>query len=214
MESTDVIDDPEEKTYIFQADLINAYNNADREAALREVRTHFPDLSPWVESCYGQVSYLKFGDKTIESTQGFHQGDPLASLLFALDIQPIIQRIKADIPDLDINVWFQDDGVLAGKGRDIRKAIQILKEEGEPRGLILSTAATVMRNEKIKSTLWAPGSNSIRDPLGVGVHMLEEEGFEILGAPVGSTSYEAAQIRRKVTVIKEITGLLWCAFHW
>ena len=38
--------------------------------------------------------------------------------------------------------------------------------------------------------------------------MLEDEGFEILGAPVGSTQYEAAHIRKKVEKIKEITGLL------
>ena len=208
MEDAGIGDDPDEITYIFQVDLINAYNNADREAALSEIRTHFPDLSRWLESCYGQESHLIFGDKIIQSTQGFHQGDPLASLMFAMGIQPVIQKIQENVPDLDLNTWFQDDGVLAGRGRDIRKAVQILREEGEPRGLYLSTTATVKANDKVKSTLWAPGMGGVRDPLGIGVHLLEEEGFVILGAPVGSTPYEAAQIRKKVEMIKEITGLL------
>ena len=160
-------EDPEMEDFIFQADLRNAYNNADRQCAFAEVREHFPDLARWVESCYGQESFLTFGDKVINSSQGFHQGDPLASLLFALTFHPVILKIKEEVPDLSINVWFQDNGVLAGKGQDIRKATQILKDKGMPRGLILSTRETVRPEERPKSILWSPGHHELQDPLGL-----------------------------------------------
>jgi hypothetical protein len=48
---------------------------------------------------WGQVD-LVFGDTIIVSTVGFHQGDPLASLLFSVNLQPVIEMIKQEIPSL------------------------------------------------------------------------------------------------------------------
>jgi hypothetical protein len=62
--------------------------------------------------------------------------------------------------------------------------------------------------EKVKSSLWAPGTHTSKDPLGVGILVVEDDGFVILGAPVGSSPYEAEQIRARIREIKEITSLL------
>merc|ERR1719239_2064394 len=67
--------------FVMRADLINAFNVADRATALQEVEQHFPELLPWVITAYSNPSHLIFGSANILSCSGFHQGDPLASLL-------------------------------------------------------------------------------------------------------------------------------------
>ena len=90
-------------------------------------------------SCYGITAQLVYGDVLIESTRGFHQGDPLATLLFSLVLHPLIVKIQEEVPDLQTNGWFLDDGLLAGDKEEITKATTIILEEGPPRGLMLST---------------------------------------------------------------------------
>ena len=80
--------------WCLRVDLINAFNLADREAALAEVATAFPEILAWVSTCYGQASNLLFGETSISSERGFHQGDPLAALLFALVLHVIVLKIK------------------------------------------------------------------------------------------------------------------------
>ena len=63
-------------------DISNAFNTVNRSAVLRSVRTHFPSLAPWVDCCYRHDSYLFTGsssasDRTIPSSRGVQQGDPL-----------------------------------------------------------------------------------------------------------------------------------------
>ena len=62
---------------MLQADLVNAYNSVDRGFVLEEVATHFPECFAWVKSCYGNHSWLKFGESVIMSATGLHQGDPV-----------------------------------------------------------------------------------------------------------------------------------------
>ena len=80
----------------------------------REIRAHIPALSPWMESCYATQPILRLGEETILSCCGVQQGDPLGPLGFALALQPIIERIQQEVPNLAINAWYLDDGTLCG----------------------------------------------------------------------------------------------------
>ena len=44
--------------------------------------TAFPSLARWATWCYRQPSRLQFGDRTLDSSAGVQQGDPLGPLLF------------------------------------------------------------------------------------------------------------------------------------
>ena len=48
-------------------DLSNAFNCVSREAVLSNVRTHFPWLSPWADTCYRHDSKLLIGSSLISS---------------------------------------------------------------------------------------------------------------------------------------------------
>ena len=91
-----------------------------------------------IVSTFGTQAELIFGEAVILSCDGFNQGDPLACLLFALVLHPIIMKISSEIPELLLNGWFLDDGALMGKVEDLSRAGQ----EGPARGLFLSTSAT------------------------------------------------------------------------
>jgi hypothetical protein len=79
---------------VLQVNFVNAFNLVDRETVFRELRQHFPELSAWVELSYGSQAHLQFGRGVLLSCIGLHQGDPLAPLLFALALQPLILKMQ------------------------------------------------------------------------------------------------------------------------
>ena len=193
--------------WVLQVDLINAFNLVDRATAFQEVEKHFPDCLSWVLSSYGVQAELLFGDTVIHSCVGFHQGDPLASLLFSLDLQPIVEQIQHEVPDLDINAWYLDDGTLVGKKDDLRRAVDIIIEQGPARGLYLSTATTAPLP---KSTIWNPANTSTDndDPLDRGIPRIQQAGIILLGTPVGSHHFIQERIRDKIERVRNITSQL------
>ena len=195
--------------WCLQADFINAFNLVDRDAAFSQVLEKFPEILSWVTTCYGQASHLLFGSELLSSERGFHQGDPLASLLFCLVLQPLLKLIKERLPDLALNAWYLDDGTLVGTAEQLREVVDLLQAEGPKNGLTLSTRATVPPPGRPKSTIWCPGLiGGDEDPLDRGIVRIQEEGVVLLGAPIGSATFVAEAIQRKVEKIREITGLL------
>ena len=199
--------DAAEDKYVLQADLVNAFNCADRACALEEVKTHFPELLAWVSTAYGTSSNLIFGKALILSMVGFHQGDPLASLLFSLVLHPIILQIEAEVPTLDLNAWFLDDGTLVGTEQELCKVVDILQAEGPSRGLILSTAVTTP--DKPKTTIWSKSNLSDNPDLhNRGIARVREPGIILLGAPLGQDDFTARVLQEKVDKVAAITSLL------
>ena len=108
---------------LLQIDLINTYNMVDRQAAFEEVEEHFPEILKWVLTCYGQQARLLFGNIVILSLAGFHQGDPLASLLFALALHPIVKIISERVPNLRVHTWYLDEGIMVGSTDLLRQVV-------------------------------------------------------------------------------------------
>ena len=73
-----------------------------------------------------------FGKNIISSSTGFHQGDPLAGLLFFLNLQPVVEQVKVEVPDLDLKVWFLDDGTQVGTLEHLQRVVSVLQREGQP----------------------------------------------------------------------------------
>ena len=133
---------------ILKVDLRNAFNKVSRFHMLRLVCEHFPGLARWVHWCYGsgEDPYLWFDKWTLRSKEGVQQGDPLGPLLFSLAIQQIINTISEECPGLDLNQWYLDDGVIAGKHDEVLKAFNIIQKMGPPLGMDLN----IKKNELVK----------------------------------------------------------------
>ena len=200
-------DDPD--LFILQVDLINAFNMADRASAFTEMDKLFPDCLSWVLTCYGGEAELVFGDSIIPSSVGFHQGDPLASLLFSINLQPVVDMIRQEVPDLKLQVWYLDDGTLIGTKADLQKAVDIILREGPARGLFLSTANTVHFPLMPKSTIWSPNNISTsNDPLERGIPLIKDSGIVLLGTPIGDTQFTENWIKKKIKKVKDLTDRL------
>ena len=190
---------PMEEKWSLQVDLRNCFNQVDRGAMFQEVREQFPEIAWFVEAAYGQNSNLNFGDRTILSTTGTHQGCPLAPLLTALTIQPVAKKVQ-EVEGLRQNTWFLDDGELIGKKEALGKAWDILVEEGVPRGLHLNPD---------KSVVFCPDHDVLDlDPLGRGVKRAEGGGIKLLGAPIGEDGFVERVLRKRLTGVQALLGEL------
>ena len=201
-------DDP--SRWVLQNDLVNAYQQVDRGVVLEEVARHFPEMLAWAKTCYGSPSRLKFGFSTILSATGLHQGDPLAGLLFCLVLKLVVDVIKEEVPTLALNAWYLDDGHQVGTLEELTKVVDIIIREGTPRGLILSTSATVQPPSHPKTTVWSPMDvSSAQDPLHRGIPKVQAgEGIVVLGAPVGYRAFTHAKLEERVEKVRQVTELL------
>ena len=123
------------------------------------------------------------------------QGDPLGPLAFALALHPIVERIKHEVPGLNINAWYLDDGTLCGSAADLSAALAIIEEDGPSRGLKL--------NRK-KSLLYIPEDASfVANPLPPEIPFVRS-GFDLLGSPIGPPSHCEASMMKRVLKVQEI----------
>ena len=195
--------------WVCQTDLRSAFNECNRDSIMEGVQQHFPELLEFTKVCYGLHSSLFYGEFTLTSQKGTHQGDPLGSMLFCLVLHPIIQEIARRVPRLPLHVWMADDGCLLGRRDDLRAAVNIITEKGPARGLHLSTDLTA-GDGLGKTTVWSPqfGADVGSDPLGCGTKKVEEEGIKLLGAPIGSETFVHQFLAASVAKIKKTTSEL------
>ena len=160
-------DDPDR--IMLKVDLSNAFNMVDRTEMLKQVKKKIPFLYDWVEYCYAQPAHLFLGDVLLASMAGVQQGDPLGPLLFALVLHPLVEKIQKQFPNLDLNVWYLDDGTIIGKKEDVFGVFELLLKEGPALGLHLN----VQKNE-----IWWP-SRSEDDPFPKNVIRVENRGVKL-----------------------------------
>ena len=121
-----------------KVDLKNAFNNVSRAAFIALTRHYFPELSRWVEWCYGTTSALTYGQIRISSEEGAQQGDPLGPLLFSLVMLQVSEEIKISSGGLQLHMWYLDDGVLAGPSYEVQNALRVIAEVGPKWGMFLN----------------------------------------------------------------------------
>ncbi|XP_026428293.1 uncharacterized protein LOC113324185 [Papaver somniferum] len=157
-------------------DFSNAFNLVDRSTIIKEVRTHCPSISYWVEFCYAKPARLYYQDHVLSSAMGVQQGDTLDPLLFALVLHPLAEKIATNCT-LYFHAWYLDDGTIAGDTMEVSKALRILQEDGPSSGLHLNIA---------KTELFWPSYDPRRDldnvfPTNIG---RPAGGVTLLGGPI------------------------------
>ena len=120
---------------ILKCDLRNAFNSVNREIVLNEVRSRCPEIYPIVFQSYHAPTPLFYNTSFISSKNGVQQGDPLGALLFSLAIDPIIQSAESPI-----NIWYLDDGTLAGPADQVINTILTLIPMFKAIGLDFNTS--------------------------------------------------------------------------
>lgn len=184
---------------LMKVDFSNAFNNINRTQMLEQVRKFSPQLSAYVEFCYGTPSRMYFGEHFFSCSTGVQQGDPLGPLLFSLTLQPLLLDLKAYVPDLVLNAWFLDDGSLIGDIASLSAAWNIIKTKGPLLGLFPNPS---------KSELFWPTPHPDIAALIPDVPAYLDSGTEILGGCIGSSDFASRSISQKVVKIGQILDLL------
>ena len=106
-------------------DIKNACNTINREACLRGVQRHCPQLLLWAIWSLSGPSILHMGEHVILCQTGVQQGDPLTPLLFSLGLHEAVEAC-AEVTGLS-QQWFLDDGALRAKFRALENALRVLE---------------------------------------------------------------------------------------
>ena len=121
------LSDLSEDELLLKVDISNAYNTISRAACMEGVKKYCPDLARWTRWCLNGSSRVYHNTHVIPCTTGVQQGDPLAPVLFSVGLHMVVEQLLA-IPEIR-QLWFLDDGLLRGKGPEVRRALAIMTSE-------------------------------------------------------------------------------------
>jgi len=79
--------------------------------------------APWAVQV-GRVLIFQSSSLVFRELCAAERSDPLSPLLFPLVLHPLALRIEAEFPNLDLCVWYLDDGTIIGSAEDVHKLIQ------------------------------------------------------------------------------------------
>ena len=174
-------------------DAQNAFNMVERQRMLEAVQSHAPSISRWTYYIYATANpVLVAKGGHIASQKGRQQGDPCSMLLFSLMIHDLVREIEREC-DLVFHAWYADDAHLVGSVDQVMKAMKIIRDHGPRCNYILQPQ---------KSEVYWPRMSSARlRPLlrHFPMKQLGEEGFQMLGAPIGTTQYMQKHVGDVVT---------------
>jgi len=115
---------------LLKIDFENAFNSIRRDKLLRAVQQELGCLYPFIHQCYFKPTYLICNGSSLLSAEGVQQGDPLGPLCFSIAIQNLITKLTSEL-----NVWYLDDGTLAGKPESVLSDFDTIIAAQEDLGL-------------------------------------------------------------------------------
>ena len=159
---------------------------------LKAVEILAPTIYPFVHSLTSSPFSLVWGDKTISSSEGVQQGDPLGALLFCLSIHHHCTFLSAEFC-----VMYLDNITLGGSmakiGHDL-EVIEILAEVA----LCLNT----QKSEIICNNSFTREANNMMFP---GAQLIDPSSSCLLSSPHGDVDCISGALREKISSL-EVMG--------
>ena len=174
---------------LVKLDFRNAFNSVHRDKMLEAVEGLVPSIYPFIHSVYSSPSSLFWGDRTLSSSEGVQQGDPLGPLLFCLFIHHHSTLLTAEFC-----VEYLDDITLGGSTNEILHDLEVIKSFEEV-GLSLNN----QKSEIICSDPVTRGTIITALP---GAQVVDPSGATLLGSPIGNTSCISISLKEKTHALR------------
>ena len=140
---------------------------------LETVSDSAPSLYPFIYSAYANPSTLFCRNRTIHSSEGIQQGDPLRPFLFCLTIRPMIKIVESEF-----RIFYLDDGTLGGHVSEVLWDVRLIEEEGAKLGLKLN-------RHKSELICDEPLTRDEMLEKAPGLQLVSRVNAELLGTPIG-----------------------------
>ena len=168
-------------------------------------RQRVPGVAMWVEACYSTQPLFHLGPTQFVAFVECSRGTPIGPLGFAITLQSMVERIKAEVPNLTINSWFLNDGTLMGSPEDLAAALNIVEAEGPALRLYLNRSI---------SLLFIPQDEDCAVSSLPSEIPITRQGFTLLGGPIGPPSFCEASLLHQVEKIKAVDWRIWVILSW
>ena len=193
-----VYEDDEVKATVF-VDASNAFNNLNREAALRNIHNICPALAVIATNTYRKARPLFINQQTIQSKEGTMQVDPLAMAIYkyAIAIRPLINNVQNEA----MQIWYADDATASGKLSNLNEWWDKLSVSGPDFGYFPNTQKSVVVTKPLHleeaTRIFAECKMTITT-----------EGTKYLGTPSGDEAFVNMSIEQKIAEwVEEIKQL-------
>ena len=114
-------------------DASNTFNSLNRAAALNNIRVLCPLIATYVTNTYRIPACLfVVGGNELKSAEGTTQGDPLAMLMYAISLQPLISLHVLHNRSTAKQCWFANDATGAGPLEEVKQWWDELRGAGPP----------------------------------------------------------------------------------
>ena len=201
---------------ILKTDIKNAYGTVLRTSILRGLRKYAPGLVRWFIISYGGPTRLFHSVHGFVGwvREGVKQGDPMATILFAVALQEAIIRINEHVRDQHqgaptARAWgFADDIDLHGDGERLLDNIDHYK------AIIRDLTGMELCLPKCTLLVSGPVNEVVRTKaatLGISV---ATEGMVVMGVPVGTDAYIGASLTAHASgLLLDIAALDYFTLH-
>jgi hypothetical protein len=168
----------DETDALLLVDADNAFNRLNRKIVLHNIHFLCPELSVFATNCYrAPIRLFVAGDVELLSCEGTTQGDPLAMILYAIGIMPLIDRLRGKAKQ----VWYADDAQAADKLMALRAWWDIITEHGPQYGYF----ANPIKTKLIVKT----GMMEDAKIVFAGTSIEVVSGWRDLGTAIGDTAF-------------------------
>ena len=180
--------------WLVLTDCSNAFNTVKRAAVLAEAANCVPALTSFVAKCYGTRPADVFfrmdsGEtRTIASSSGVQQGDPMGPAMFFLALRPGLKRFREEFEREGVESFAYVDDVSLDLMRitaDTVRAFAFLGRELEDIGIVVNPAKTIALPPKG----YAPRAEEISLLESVDVCIESKGGTTVVGVPIGTDEY-------------------------